>query len=78
MTSIKRVAIVILSSLTGTAVGYPVFLFLGIVVISLYGDNARPPELLQSFVFYGVFGSTTLIGFAVGLYLTRKKEGQVR
>ena len=77
MTSAKRLVIVILSSATGMAVGYPVFLFLGIALIAYYGDDfqqGHPSELLKSFLLYGVFGTTTLIGLGVGLLLTRRKK----
>lgn len=77
MASIKRLVIVILSSIAGTAAGYPVFLFLSLALLAFYGDDGQrghPTELLKSFLFYGVFGTTTLIGFGLGLFLSRKRR----
>jgi hypothetical protein len=74
VTSTKKAGILILSSVAGTAAGYPIFFFVSVGLWVLYGDNARPPELLTDSLFYGIFGITTLIGFAVGFYIVKKRE----
>jgi hypothetical protein len=74
MTSTKKVAIVILSSAAGLAIGYPTFLFVSLAELAYYGDNAVSTEFVRNFTFYGVFGATTLIGFVVGLFIVKSRK----
>jgi hypothetical protein len=68
VTSTKKVAILILSSAAGTVIIYGVFLFAGLGLLMLYGDNGHPPKFLEYSLFYKVFGITTLLGFGLSLF----------
>ncbi len=74
VTSTKKVAILILSSTAGTVIGYGVFLFAGLGLLVIYGDNGHPTKFLEHSLFYGVFGITTLLGFGLGLFIVKQWE----
>jgi hypothetical protein len=71
VTSTKKVGILILSSAAGTVIGSGVFLFASLGLLVVYGDN--PTEFLKNALFYGIFGTTTLVGFGLGLFIVKKR-----
>jgi hypothetical protein len=74
MRIILKGAILILSSIAGTVVGYGVFLFVSVALLEYYGDNRLSSDFVRNLVFYGIFGTTTLIGFGVGLFMVKKRR----
>lgn len=71
----KKVGVLVLSGIAGMLVGYPVFLFISLALLVLYGDDGQgghPTEFLKHFIFYGVFAITTLIGLGFGFLITDK------
>jgi hypothetical protein len=77
MRTATKAGILVLSSAAGTAIGYPVFLFVSLALLVFYGDDGQrghPTEFVANAVFYGVFGMTTLIGFAAGLFLVKARK----
>ena len=74
MTSTKKAVILILSSAAGTVIGYGVFLFGGLGLLMLYGDNGDPSKFVQYSLFYGAFGISTLLGFGLGLLIIKQWE----
>jgi len=55
-------------------IGYGVFLFGGLGLLMLYGDNGQPSKFVQYSLFYGAFGITTLLGFGLGLLIIKQWE----
>jgi len=49
VTSTKKAVILILSSAAGTVIGYGVFLFGGLGLLMLYGDNGGPFKIRTVF-----------------------------
>ena len=74
MTNTKKAVILVLSSADGTVIGYGVFLFGGLGLLMLYGDNGDPSKFAQYSLFYGAFGITTVLGFGLGLLIVKQWE----
>jgi len=70
-----KAAIIILCTAAGTVVAYGLFLFASLALLFFYGDEPGVrAAFLQKVLFYVIFGATTLVGFGVGILITKKRN----
>lgn len=69
MTTARKAGILVLSTAMGIFIGLPVYIFASFCLLLWYGDNGHPAKLLTVLLFYGVFGTTALMGFGAGIFI---------